>query len=386
MLTIIRQYKILCRSSTAINKNIPTLSITQKRQKSIKHTKQYPRRIFSGIQPTGAIHIGNYLGAIKEWIRYQETNEDLLLSIVDMHAITIPQTASILRENIYNMAATLIACGIDPDKCILFQQSAVPMHAQLAWIFGCMTTMPKLNQFPQFKEKSEKMKDALLGIFAYPVLQTADILLYKATHVPVGEDQIQHLHYTQHIVQYFNGKYGETFPMPEPVISELTGRIKSLREPTKKMSKSSEYKKSCIFLIDSPDIIRNYVMKAVTDFTSAVTWDPETRPGVSNLIAIHSLMTDKSPEVICKEANGLNTAQYKALVADVIIEKLTPIREEYSRLIDDPNYLNDVLHKGSTKASLLAHECLTEIYEKIGFSGGILSSRNLIKSISQERN
>lgn len=166
----------------------------------------------------------------------------------------------------------------------------------------------------------------------------------------------------------------------------MTGRIKSLREPTKKMSKSSEYKKSCIFLIDSPDIIRKYVMKAVTDFTSAVTYEPETRPGVSNLIAIHSLMTDKSPEVICKEANGLNTAQYKALVADVIIEKLTPIREEYSRLIDDPNYLNDVLYKGSTKASLLAHECLTEIYEKIGFSGGILSSKNLIKSISQKTN
>ncbi|XP_034943990.1 tryptophan--tRNA ligase, mitochondrial [Chelonus insularis] len=347
---------------------------------------RYPKRIFSGIQPSGTIHLGNYLGAIKQWVNFQDSmnpGEDILCCIVDMHAITLPQDPKILRENILTMIATMLACGINTDKTIVFQQSSISMHAELAWVLGCCTTLPKLSQLPQYKDKSEKLKTVPLGLLTYPILQAADILLYKATHVPIGEDQLQHLHLTQHIVNYFNGKYGKTFPIPQPLVDSSSGRIKSLREPLKKMSKSSEYKKSCINLTDPPDVIRQYIKKAVTDMTSNITYDPQNRPGVSNLINIHSLLTDKSHEVICEEAIGLDTGKYKLIVADVVIEKLTPIRQEYFKLINDPAYLLNVLNNGTLKALPLANQCWTEVKRKLGFSGGILSLKNWEKDMKK---
>ncbi|XP_008558361.1 tryptophan--tRNA ligase, mitochondrial [Microplitis demolitor] len=332
----------------------------------------YVKRIFSGIQPTGSIHLGNYLGAVKEWVKLQDETE-CLWSIVDLHAITMPQDAETLRGNIYKMAATLLACGIDPQKSIIFQQSTVSRHTELAWVLGCSLTMKKLALLPQFKEKSEKLKNIPVGLYTYPILQSADILLYKATDVPIGEDQLQHLHLAQHLVNYFNGRFGDTFPMPNPLINESSGRIKSLTDPTKKMSKSSDKKKSFIKLIDEPETIRKYIKKAVTDFTSEITYEPIERPGVSNLVMIHSQMLDKSTELICKEAQGLDTVQYKSLVADVIIEKLTPMREEYMRLMNEPDYVNSVLKNGSLKALPLADQCWHEVRKKVGFSDGILS-------------
>ncbi|XP_011311537.1 tryptophan--tRNA ligase, mitochondrial [Fopius arisanus] len=352
-------------------------SVILRRCKSDKASKgdiNYPVRILSGIQPTGTIHLGNYLGAVKEWIRYQDLHEDVLWSIVDMHAITAPQDPRELRDSVIKITATLLACGIDPSRSILFQQSTVPMHAELAWVLGCMTTMSRLAQQPQFKEKSEKLKDIPLGLFTYPVLQAADILLYKATHVPVGEDQIQHLQLAQHTAQFFNVKYGNTFPMPEPLINQSSGRIKSLREPTKKMSKSSEYKRSRINLVDPPEIILEYLKKSVTDFTSEVTYDPEVRPGVSNLVTIHSILTDRTPQEICNEARGLNTGQYKLQLAEVVIEKLRPIRERYQELLNDPGHLQEVLRSGTERAAEKAMSTWCEVRKKIGFSGGISSA------------
>ncbi|XP_063982481.1 tryptophan--tRNA ligase, mitochondrial [Diachasmimorpha longicaudata] len=373
MLSTIKNSRSVFATVNRVYKSIETLNRCKSEQAENKAETNYPVRILSGIQPTGTIHLGNYLGAVREWVRYQETHKDVVWSIVDMHAITMPQDPNELRHNIIKITATLLACGIDPSKSILFQQSSVPMHAELAWVFGCMTTMPRLSQQPQFKEKSEKLKDIPLGLFTYPVLQTADILIYKATHVPVGEDQIQHLQLAQHTAQFFNVKYGNTFPMPEPLINKSSGRIKSLREPTKKMSKSSEYKKSRINLVDPPEIILSHMKKAVTDFTSEVTYDPEERPGVSNLVMIHSILTDKSPQQICDEVRGLNTGQYKLHVADVVIEILRPIRERYDVLVNDPGYLNEVLKNGTERATEIASSSWSEVKRKIGFSGGVLA-------------
>ncbi|KAG5325148.1 SYWM protein, partial [Pseudoatta argentina] len=269
---------------------------------------KYPKRIFSGIQPTGSVHLGNYFGAIWRWVELQNSSEAVLCSIADLHSITLPQNPQKLRENTLLMTATLIACGIDYKRSILFQQSKVPMHTELCWILGSITTMARLAHLPQFKEKSESLKNVPLGLYIYPVLQTADILLYK-THVPVGQDQAQHIQLAQDLVQIFNRQFGQTFPVPRTLINGPSQRIKSLRDPTKKMSKSHTDSKSRLNLLDEPDKLLEKVKKAVTDFTSEVTYDPEKRPGVANLINIHSLFTGQTTEEICKEAVGLNTGQ-----------------------------------------------------------------------------
>ncbi|KAJ8673592.1 hypothetical protein QAD02_004854 [Eretmocerus hayati] len=338
-----------------------------KRSYGKKPQKVYPRRIFSGIQPTGTVHIGNYLGAIQNWIELQNSGENVVWSIVDMHSITVPHDPKELRQNILKVTATLLACGIDPEKSILFQQSTVPMHAELAWIFSCLVTMPKLTHQPQFKEKSAKLKDIPLGLYIYPVLQTADILLYKATHVPVGEDQLQHIQLSEHLAQKFNSTYGETFPMPEAIINENAGRIKSLRDPSEKMSKSSTDVKSRLDLTDSPDVLLNKVKKALTDFTSEVTYNPEERPGVANLLNIHSLITGKSPQEICEEVKDLDTGKYKLLLADVIIDRIDPIRKKIEEYLNEPDYLHYVLQTGAKKAEVVAMTNWLEVRNKVGY-------------------
>ncbi|XP_046585693.1 tryptophan--tRNA ligase, mitochondrial isoform X2 [Neodiprion lecontei] len=344
---LLRMFKTLS-CSKKLSGNLRVLALnkpTGKRCSSKKAAPNYLPRIFSGIQPTGDVHLGNYLGAIQKWVELQNSNQDVIYSIVDMHSITLPQ------------------------------QSTVSMHTELCWILSCLTTMPRLAHLPQFKEKSATVKDVPLGLYIYPVLQAADILLYKSTHVPVGEDQLQHLQLAQHLAKLFNGKFGETFPIPHSMINDDSScRIRSLRDPTKKMSKSDPDPKSRLQLTDEPKVLLNKVKKAITDFTSEVTYALDERPGVSNLITIHSLLSGKTHDEICREAQGLDTGRYKLVVADVVIEKLTPIRERLLELEREPQYLEEVLRKGGEKATDIACDCWHEVRDKVGLSNNVLSS------------
>lgn len=336
---------------------------------------RWPKKIFSGIQPTGSMHIGNYLGAVRKWVDLQEAGEDVTYCIVDMHSITLPQDPRILRLNILKMTATLLACGIDPVKSTLYVQSSVKQHTELGWILSCLTTMPRLSHLPQYKEKTKKLKDIPLGLFVYPVLQAADIMVHKATHVPVGEDQIQHIQLAQHLAKIFNYKFGTTFPQCHGMISDsCDARIKSLRNPSKKMSKSDEDQKSAIYLTDEPDQILEKIKKAVTDFTSAVTFEPETRQGVSNLIMIDSLMSGDTIEEICEDAALIDTGKYKLRVAETVIDHLNPIRSKIEEYMNNPEYLVHVLEEGRDKAAEVAERTMLEVKERVGL-GAMLKVR-----------
>ncbi|XP_054471534.1 tryptophan--tRNA ligase, mitochondrial isoform X1 [Anoplopoma fimbria] len=331
-------------------------------------TKEPPSggRVFSGIQPTGVPHLGNYLGALENWVALQNQYPSVLYSIVDLHSITQPQDPAQLRSNILDMAASLLACGIDPERAILFQQSQVSEHAELSWILGCLTSMPRLRHLPQWKMKSKLKNEGSVGLYTYPVLQAADILLYKSTHVPVGEDQVQHLELAQDLARIFNKRYGDLFPEPGALLSS-TRKVKSLRDPSAKMSKSDPQTMATITITDSPDDIALKLRRAVTDFTSEVTFDPETRPGVSNLVTIHAAMETISVEEAVSRARGMDTGVYKKLVAEVVIQRLTPIREEIRRLREDRAHLEEVLARGTRRARELAAPVLMEVRQRVGF-------------------
>ncbi|XP_071956604.1 tryptophan--tRNA ligase, mitochondrial-like isoform X3 [Antedon mediterranea] len=324
-------------------------------------------RIFSGIQPTGVPHIGNYLGAIKQWKDLQEQHRHVMYSIVDLHSIALPQDPKQLKTSILTTTAILLACGIDPERSILFQQSAVKEHAELAWVLGCKITLARLNSFTQWKAKvgSDKKK-ACVGLFTYPVLQSADILLYKSTHVPVGDDQKQHLEMAQEVARIFNNNYGEFFPIPKPIFGNVT-KVKSLRDPTIKMSKSDDQMLSRIELLDTHDQIVKKLKKAVTDFTSEVTYDPQSRPGVSNIVMIHSAVSGKTVEDICNEVKGLETAEYKLVVAEAVNAFIEPIRYKVSSLLQDKEYLQDVLKTGADKAREIAEKNYNDVKQLVGF-------------------
>ncbi|XP_040278731.1 tryptophan--tRNA ligase, mitochondrial [Bufo bufo] len=318
-------------------------------------------RVFSGIQPTGIPHLGNYLGALQSWARLQEEFGSVLYSIVDLHSITVPQDPDALRRSVLDMAACLLACGVNPDKSCLFQQSQVPEHAELGWILSCLTSMPRLRHLPQWKMKSQSQKnEGSVGLFIYPVLQVADILLYQSTHVPVGDDQAQHLELTQDVARIFNNQYGEFFPIPRALMSSAK-KIRSLRDPLVKMSKSDPQNLATVRLTDTPDEIVLKFRKAVTDCTSEVTYDPERRPGVSNLVAIHSAVSGLTPEELVRQSRGLETAQYKLVVAEAVIAHLTPIREEFQRLRGDTGLLTEVLTRGTHAA----REVATPVYDTV---------------------
>uniref|UniRef100_A0A8D0GHG0 Tryptophan--tRNA ligase, mitochondrial n=1 Tax=Sphenodon punctatus TaxID=8508 RepID=A0A8D0GHG0_SPHPU len=324
-------------------------------------------RVFSGIQPTGIPHLGNYLGAIQNWVRFQEEYSSALYSIVDLHSITVPREPKVLHQSILDTTAVLLACGIDPQKCIIFQQSKVPEHVELGWILGCLTNVPRLRSFSQWKVKSAIQKsEGSVGLFTYPVLQAADILLYKSTHVPVGEDQVQHLELAQDTARLFNKKYGVFFPVPQTILN-TTKKIKSLRDPMAKMSKSDAQALATVDITDSPEEIVLKFRKAVTDFTSEVTYDPSGRPGVSNLVAIHAAVTGLSPEDIVRQSVGLDTARYKGVVAEAVIQKFAPVRSEFGRLQEDQSYLKKVLQAGAEKAKELAAPVCLEIKRMVGF-------------------
>ncbi|XP_059576313.1 tryptophan--tRNA ligase, mitochondrial isoform X2 [Alligator mississippiensis] len=323
-------------------------------------------RIFSGIQPTGIPHLGNYLGAIQNWVRLQEEYNSVLYSIVDLHSLTVPRDPPYLRQSILDTTAAILACGINPKRCFVFQQSQVPEHAELGWIFGCFTSVPRLRRLPQWKIKNTSQNnEGNVGLFMYPVLQAADILLYKSTHVPVGEDQVLHLELAQDIAQHFNKKYGKFFPKPRAILNS-TKKIKSLRDPTAKMSKSDPQKLATVSITDSAEEIALKFRKAVTDFTSEVTYDPDSRPGVSNLVSIHAAVTGLSIKEVLHQSVGLDTAHYKMIVAEAVIQKLAPVRNEIKRLQQDKCHLENVLKAGAEKAKELAAPVYQEVRRLVG--------------------
>ncbi len=328
-------------------------------------------RIFSGIQPTGQLHLGNYLGAIKQWVSLQEQG-DCLFCIVDLHAISMPQDPKQLRKSILHGVAAYIACGIDPEKCTIFPQSQVIGHTELSWILGCLTPMGWLNRMTQFKDKAGKNREKVgLGLYAYPVLQAADILLYKATHVPVGEDQKQHLELTRDIARVFNRYYDDDFfPLPEPMIIGNAARIMSLRDGNKKMSKSDPSDFSRIHLNDSMDIVAKKIRKAKTDPEPLPGHpkDLESRAEARNLLSIYAAFAGQTLDDVCQSFEGQLFSRFKQVLCDIVIEKLAPIQKEIHALEDDQAYLEQVLAKGAHDARARARPILEDVYHQVGFS------------------
>lgn len=339
------------------------------------------QRTFSGIQPTGALHLGNYLGAVRRWAGQEEgagPGRERLYCVVDQHAITLPQPPAQLAANIRLMAASLLACGLNPSTCILFQQSRVAMHSELCWVLATLCTVPRLAQLTQYKDKAAKLKEIPLGLFLYPVLQAADILLYRATQVPVGEDNLQNLQIAQHLAQKFNTTFcsspGESalFSRPEAQLPDPSAaRLRSLRSPQHKMSKSDPDPQSCIYLTDSSDQIAKKIKSSVTDSTFELSLDPVGRPGVANLITIHSELTGQTAEQVTSrlQADGLNKVQLKAMVTETLVTHLTPIREELERLLAAPEHVDAVLEEGRNKAERIASETMFEVRRLVGWKG-----------------
>jgi len=326
-------------------------------------------RIFSGVQPTGNLHLGNYLGAIRNWVRLQR-DFDCIFCIVDLHALTLPQDPLQLRAQTHEVTAAYIAAGIDPDRCIIFNQSSVSGHAELGWLLGCLTPLGWLNRMTQFKEKAGKERDnAGLGLYAYPVLMAADILLYKATHVPVGEDQKQHLELARDIAGAFNRRYGvEFFPLPEPQIFGAATRVMSLRDGTKKMSKSDSSDYSRINMTDDAETIALKIRKAKTDpqpLPDSVA-AAEARPEADNLLGIYAALGDLSREDAVRRYAGRNFSDFKRDLADLSAEVLGRIGGEMRRLLDDQGYIDGVLRRGTERASAIAGPVLGEVFDIMG--------------------
>ncbi len=323
------------------------------------------KRIFSGIQPTGSIHLGNYLGAIRHWVESQK-EFDNIFCIVDLHAVTIPQDPRVLKEKTREVAALLIAAGVDISLSAVFVQSHISAHTELAWIMNCLIPMGWMQRMTQFKEKSQQRKEQVsVGLFDYPALMAADILLYGADLVPVGEDQKQHVELARDVAQRFNSIYGQTFKLPEPVIPEVGERIMGLDDPTKKMSKSESEPGHAIGLLDTPDAIRSKVMAAKTDSLREIEFD-ESRPGIYNLLVIYELFTRRDRVEIEKRFAGKGYAYFKQELAEVIIEHLTPIQVRYRELRADPGHINDLLAENATKVRPVAESTLAAVKDKMG--------------------
>ena len=328
-------------------------------------------RIFSGVQPTGNLHLGNYLGAIKNWIALQDDFE-CIYCVVDLHAITVPQEPAVLRRAIREVAACLIASGIDPEKSILFNQSRVPQHAELAWIFNCVARLGWLNRMTQFKEKAGKNREnATVGLYAYPTLMAADILTYKATHVPVGEDQKQHLELTRDIAVAFNSMFDtEFFPQPEPQIQATAARVMSLRDGSSKMSKSDASDATRINLTDSADDIAQKIKRAKTDpepLPSEVAGLAE-RPEATNLVGIFAGLSGRSQADILSEFGGQGFGVFKPALADLAVSQIAPISAEMNKLLKQEDEIDAILEKGATQAQAIAAPILAEVKKLVGFA------------------
>ncbi|WP_420169677.1 tryptophan--tRNA ligase [Streptomyces violaceoruber] len=325
--------------------------------------------MLSGIQPTaGSFHLGNYLGAVRQWVALQESH-DAFYMVVDLHAITVPQDPAELRANTRLAVAQLLAAGLDPERCTLFVQSHVPEHAQLGWVMNCLTGFGEASRMTQFKDKSAKQgaDRATVGLFTYPVLQVADILLYQANQVPVGEDQRQHIELTRDLAERFNGRYGQTFTVPAPYILKETAKIFDLQDPAVKMSKSASTPKGLINLLDDPKITAKKVKSAVTDTDTVIRFDAEKKPGVSNLLTILSTLSGSPVEDLERRYEGKGYGALKTDVAEAMVEFVTPFRTRTQEYLDDPETLDSILAKGAEKARTVAAETLAQTYDRMGF-------------------
>ena len=325
--------------------------------------------LLSGMQPSAAsLHLGNYLGALTQWVKMQD-DFNAYYVIVDLHAITVAQDPSELRQNTRRTAAQYIAAGIDPSKSALFVQSHVPAHAQLAWVLNCITGFGEASRMTQFKDKSQKggADNSSVGLFTYPILQAADILLYQPKAVPVGEDQRQHLELTRDLATRFNSRFGKTFEIPEAHILKETAKIYDLQEPTAKMSKSAADPKGLVNLMDEPSVIAKKIKSAVTDTDGEIRFDPKAKPGVSNLIGIYSAVTGESVESFTSSLQGQGYGALKTAVADAVVAALDPIRLRAQELLADPAELDRLLAQGAAKANQIAERTLSDVYDKLGF-------------------
>ncbi len=323
--------------------------------------------MLSGIQPSGDLHLGNYLGAIKNWVERTEEFDNYYF-MADLHTITVRQTPADLRRRSLEQLALYIACGLDPEKNTLFVQSHVHQHAELGWVLQCYTMFGELSRMTQFKDKSAKHKDNInCGLFAYPSLMAADILLYQPDFVPVGEDQKQHCELTRDVAQRFNNIYGDTFKVPEPYIPKTGARVMSLNAPDSKMSKSIP--EGCIFMMEKPEDIQRKFKRAITDSDTenCVRYDPANKPGVANLMSIYSAVTGKSYDEIEAEFAGCGYGKFKPAVGEAVVETLRPIREEATRILADKGYLEGVYRAGAEKASRVAEKTLRKVYKRVGF-------------------
>lgn len=325
------------------------------------------KRVLSAIQPSGMLTLGNYLGALKNWLNMQE-EFDCTFAVADLHSITVRQEPAKLRAQIYSTCALLLALGLNPEKSVMFVQSHVAAHSQLSWLLSCYTQFGELSRMTQFKDKSAKNAENINGgLFTYPALMAADILLYQPDLVPVGHDQKQHCELTRDVAQRFNSIYGDVFKIPEPYIPETGARVMSLNAPDSKMSKSMP--EGCVFLMERPEDIQRKFKRAITDSDTenCVRFDPENKPGVANLMSIYSAVTGSSFEQIEAEFAGQGYGKFKPVVGDAVIETLRPIREEAARLLKDKAYLESVYRDGAQRASYEAEKTLRKVYKKIGF-------------------
>lgn len=325
--------------------------------------------LFSGMQPSGILHIGNYLGAIKQWVELQESYRSFFC-IVDEHAITVPQDPKELRENTLNTAMVYMAAGIDPEKSVIFVQSHVSAHTELGWILNTLTPLGELERMTQFKEKTEahgKRKGVFAGLFNYPTLMAADILLYKTNAVPVGEDQLQHVELTRSLAERFNNRYGETLVVPKAIVSKSGARVMGLDDPTKKMSKSAPSANNYISLLDSPDEIRRKIKIAVTDSGSEIVYDEKKKPAISNLLAIYSLFSGKTTGDLEKYYDGKGYAEFKNELGEIIVDALDPLQKRFRNFEQNKDKVRNTLKNGAGIASKVAEETLGEVKEKMGF-------------------
>ncbi|MEV0778097.1 tryptophan--tRNA ligase [Streptomyces sp. NPDC050428] len=326
-------------------------------------------RALSGIQPTaGSFHLGNYLGAIRQYVALQETH-DAFYMVVDLHAITIPQEPADLRANTRLAAAQLLAAGLDPQRCTLFIQSHVPEHAQLGWVMNCLTGFGEASRMTQFKDKSARQgaDRATVGLFTYPILQVADILLYQADSVPVGEDQRQHVELTRDLAERFNTRFGSTFTIPKPHIVKEVAKIYDLQDPSIKMSKSASTPKGLVNLLDDPKATAKKIKSAVTDTGTEIRFDTEAKPGISNLLTIYSTLTGTSIADLEQRYEGKGYGALKVDLADAMVDFVTPFRSRTQEYLDDPETLDSILAEGAEKARAVAAETLAQAYERIGF-------------------
>ncbi len=332
-------------------------------------------RVLSGIQPTAdSFHLGNYLGALRNWVALQDSH-DAFYCVVDLHAITVDYDPAVLRDRTRASVAQLLALGLDPDRCTLFVQSHVPQHAQLAWVLGCLTGFGEASRMTQFKDKSTKQAMTTVGLFTYPVLMAADILLYETDQVPVGEDQRQHLELTRDLAERFNGRYGQTFTVPGAYIPADTARITDLLEPTVKMSKSASAPGGLIELLEPAAGIRKKVMRAVTDTGTEVRADPVDKPGVTNLLAIFAGLSGESVPDLEKRYDGSGYGALKTDLADVVVDFLTPVQERVAELLADPAGLDAVLASGAEKAREVAARTMSTAEDRIGLLAAAGHSR-----------